>query len=274
MARSHSPHHQGACRPAERPGAWMQGRARREQHAQVSSASSFYNRTIILMPHRWSGIIDGPVRRSAVMSSSPTEPLAQKGTPYEGGQWKIAIDFPIDYPFSALAPASYELRCRCRRTEAPTVKFLTRIYHMCGEQRATLGFGVDPPHRNITDEGLLCIGLLKCARPVCSSRGMPRPAHRAEAWKPSTKIAQIMRALVQLLEEPSRAWTALRVLSSPASDTSPAQPKTPWSRQLPTRIRTTGNDTTARRGPRRSGCVRPAATSSVAHAAVQYATGK
>lgn len=71
---------------------------------------------------------------------------------YRGGKFKIDITFPTEYPF-----------------KSPTVKFITRIYHP-----------------NVTDDGALCIGLLK-----------------AEAWKPSTKIDQVLRALIQLLEEPN-----------------------------------------------------------------------
>ncbi|KAK4048702.1 hypothetical protein OIO90_005695 [Microbotryomycetes sp. JL221] len=43
-----------------------------------------------------------------------------------------------------------------------------------------------PPTSAYRDDGAICIGLLK-----------------AEAWKPSTKIDQVLRALVQLLEEPN-----------------------------------------------------------------------
>ncbi|BGO97870.1 Ubiquitin-conjugating enzyme E2-16 kDa [Rhodotorula toruloides] len=71
---------------------------------------------------------------------------------YKGGKFNIDITFPTEYPF-----------------KSPTVKFTTRIYHP-----------------NVTDDGAICIGLLK-----------------SEAWKPSTKIEQILRALVQLLQEPN-----------------------------------------------------------------------
>ncbi|GAA6058302.1 hypothetical protein JCM3770_003727 [Rhodotorula araucariae] len=71
---------------------------------------------------------------------------------YKGGNFNIDITFPTEYPF-----------------KSPTVKFTTRIYHP-----------------NVTDDGAICIGLLK-----------------SEAWKPSTKIEQILRALVQLLQEPN-----------------------------------------------------------------------
>ncbi|GJN88397.1 hypothetical protein Rhopal_001363-T1 [Rhodotorula paludigena] len=71
---------------------------------------------------------------------------------YQGGKFGIDLTFPSEYPF-----------------KSPTVKFTTRIYHP-----------------NVTDDGAICIGLLK-----------------SEAWKPSTKIDHILRALVQLLQEPN-----------------------------------------------------------------------
>ncbi|KDE08078.1 hypothetical protein MVLG_01778 [Microbotryum lychnidis-dioicae p1A1 Lamole] len=71
---------------------------------------------------------------------------------YKGGKFKIDITFPIEYPF-----------------KSPNIRFATRIYHP-----------------NVTDDGALCVGVLK-----------------AEAWKPSTKIDQVLRALVQLLQEPN-----------------------------------------------------------------------
>ncbi|GAA6026828.1 hypothetical protein JCM8097_005889 [Rhodosporidiobolus ruineniae] len=71
---------------------------------------------------------------------------------YKGGKFGIDLTFPTEYPF-----------------KSPTVKFTTRIYHP-----------------NVTDDGAICIGLLK-----------------SEAWKPSTKVEQILRALVQLLQEPN-----------------------------------------------------------------------
>ncbi|POY74412.1 putative Acid-D-amino-acid ligase [Rhodotorula taiwanensis] len=71
---------------------------------------------------------------------------------YKGGKFNIDITFPTEYPF-----------------KSPNVKFTTRIYHP-----------------NVTDDGAICMGLLK-----------------SEAWKPSTKIEQILRALVQLLQEPN-----------------------------------------------------------------------
>ncbi|POW17945.1 hypothetical protein PSTT_00150, partial [Puccinia striiformis] len=83
----------------------------------------------------WTGVMEGPV-----------------GSCYEGGKFKIEATFPLEYPF-----------------KAPTIKFITKIYHP-----------------NITAEGLLCIGLLK-----------------PDAWKPSIRIEHVLRAIVNLLVEPN-----------------------------------------------------------------------
>ncbi|KAI8824858.1 ubiquitin-conjugating enzyme/RWD-like protein [Fimicolochytrium jonesii] len=50
----------------------------------------------------------------------------------------------------------------------PSIKFTTKIYHP-----------------NVDDDGTICIGLLK-----------------TEVWKPSTKIADVLIALVDLLQNP------------------------------------------------------------------------
>ncbi|CAD6574760.1 MAG: hypothetical protein CYPHOPRED_005500 [Cyphobasidiales sp. Tagirdzhanova-0007] len=71
---------------------------------------------------------------------------------YVGGTFKLDVSFTNDYPF-----------------KAPTVTFRTRIYHP-----------------NITEEGNICMGILK-----------------ADQWKPSTKVEDVLRGLYQLLTEPN-----------------------------------------------------------------------
>ncbi|MBW0467728.1 hypothetical protein O181_007443 [Austropuccinia psidii MF-1] len=83
----------------------------------------------------WTGVMQGPV-----------------GSCYEGGKFKMETTFPLEYPF-----------------KAPTIRFLTRIYHP-----------------NINNEGSLCLGLLK-----------------PDAWKPSIRIEHVLRAILNLLVEPN-----------------------------------------------------------------------
>ncbi|SGY72481.1 BQ5605_C005g03176 [Microbotryum silenes-dioicae] len=100
-----------------------------------------------------------PESKTPALPSHNTRHIKQTGiitgppdSAYKGGKFKIDITFPIEYPF-----------------KSPNIRFATRIYHP-----------------NVTDDGALCVGVLK-----------------AEAWKPSTKIDQVLRALVQLLQEPN-----------------------------------------------------------------------
>lgn len=60
--------------------------------------------------YQWTAIIEGP-----------------SDSPYKGGHFKLAVDFPVEYPF-----------------KGPKVKFLTKIYHP-----------------NIDADGNLCLGILK-----------------------------------------------------------------------------------------------------------------
>lgn len=64
----------------------------------------------------------------------------------------MSIDIPMDYPF-----------------KPPTLTFRCKVYHP-----------------NITDDGAVCIALLK-----------------SDAWKPSTQVADVLRSVVALLVEPN-----------------------------------------------------------------------
>ncbi|TQS32232.1 hypothetical protein Golomagni_07459 [Golovinomyces magnicellulatus] len=73
---------------------------------------------------------------------------------YHPGKFGILLTLPTDYPF-----------------RAPTVKFITRIYH---------------PNVTNDETGSVCLALLK-----------------SENWKPSTKIAAVLDAMRNLLVEPA-----------------------------------------------------------------------
>jgi ubiquitin-conjugating enzyme E2 D/E len=60
--------------------------------------------------YNWSGSIKGP-----------------EGTPYDGGMFELAMEFPSDFPF-----------------KAPKVMFKTKIYHC-----------------NVQDDGTICLAILK-----------------------------------------------------------------------------------------------------------------
>ncbi|EFC44962.1 predicted protein [Naegleria gruberi] len=83
---------------------------------------------------KWLAIIEGP-----------------EGTPYQGGFFHLSIDFPDDYPF-----------------KAPTIKFLTKIYHC-----------------NISKRGNICLDTLK------------------DTWNPSLTISKVLLSILSLLSEPN-----------------------------------------------------------------------
>ncbi|KAJ6535935.1 ubiquitin-conjugating enzyme/RWD-like protein [Mycena vulgaris] len=74
-----------------------------------------------------------------------------EGSVYEGGVFNIAVNLPPDYPFSA-----------------PKVTFKTRIYHM-----------------NISDQGNICIDILK------------------HNWSPALSLFKVILSLSSLLTDPN-----------------------------------------------------------------------
>lgn len=72
------------------------------------------------------------------------------GTPYEGGEFKVIMELSIDYPL-----------------KAPTVRFQTKIFHP-----------------NISDDGTICLSLLK------------------PNWTPSTRLTSVINELILLLQTP------------------------------------------------------------------------
>jgi ubiquitin-protein ligase len=76
-----------------------------------------------------------PTHRWAQHSRAhPAPARAQAGTPWEGGTFKLKVDFPPDYPF-----------------KPPKVQFETKMYHP-----------------NIDDSGAICLPMLKEWSPACT----------------------------------------------------------------------------------------------------------
>ncbi|KZS99006.1 UBC-like protein [Sistotremastrum niveocremeum HHB9708] len=72
-------------------------------------------------------------------------------SPYKGGTFKFTMNFPAEYPF-----------------KAPSVKFLTKIYHP-----------------GINDQGEICIGILR------------------DDWKPSISASTILATIQEKVNNPS-----------------------------------------------------------------------
>ena len=74
-----------------------------------------------------------------------------KGTPYEGGVFFLSVDFPDDYP-----------------AKPPTIKFLTKIYHM-----------------NVSEHGAIQLDVL------------------GDNWSPELTVAKVLLCIVSLLHDPN-----------------------------------------------------------------------
>lgn len=70
----------------------------------------------------WSAVVKGPVSFFLYLIL-----IVQAGTPYEGGRFPLAFEFPAEYPF-----------------KGPTVHFKCKIHHP-----------------NVDDVGAMCIGIMK-----------------------------------------------------------------------------------------------------------------
>lgn len=74
-----------------------------------------------------------------------------RGTPYEGGAFFLSVDFPNDYP-----------------AKPPTIKFLTKIYHM-----------------NVGENGAIQLDVL------------------GDNWSPELTVAKVLLSIVSLLHDPN-----------------------------------------------------------------------
>jgi ubiquitin-conjugating enzyme E2 D/E len=112
--------------------------------------------------YEWDGIIIGPTK-----------------TPYEGGVFKLKIDFPVDYPF-----------------KPPKLMFLTKIYHP-----------------NINKAGFICLDILKTnwspaltiSKVLLSLCSLFTDANPNDPLEP--EIANIYKNDKELYEKTAREWT-------------------------------------------------------------------
>jgi ubiquitin-conjugating enzyme E2 D/E len=92
----------------------------------------------------------GPISEADMFNWHATI-MGPEGSPYAGGQFFLKIQFPAEYPF-----------------KPPTLHFTTKIYHP-----------------NISQDGLVCLDILK------------------DQWSPALSIGKVLLSLCALLSEPN-----------------------------------------------------------------------
>ncbi len=96
------------------------------------------------------------------------------GTAYDGGQFELLVEFPIEYPF-----------------KAPKVKFLTKIYHP-----------------NVDEGGNMCVGILKSDAWKPSTKAQTSeltPLSEREMPQDAEYFLSrpVLLSIMQLLQEPN-----------------------------------------------------------------------
>ena len=83
-----------------------------------------------------------------------------QGTPYEGGLFELSVVIPDEYPFKGLLTKE-----PIRNIKAPTIKFVTKIYHC-----------------NISKKGNICLDTLK------------------DCWNPSLTLSKVLLSIVRYVK--------------------------------------------------------------------------
>ncbi|OAF70390.1 Ubiquitin carrier protein G2 [Intoshia linei] len=118
-------------------------------------ASEFKN----LIDNPTEGIVAGPINENNMLEWEALC-IAPEGCDFDGGVFKIRLDFTLDYP---LAP--------------PTARFVTNIFHP-----------------NVYQDGRICISILHA--PGDDPSGYES---KNERWSPSQSIEKILLSIISLL---------------------------------------------------------------------------